>query len=105
MTRCTPHLIAVAFRITACNASISAQPETLAERRAKEGDVKAQADFGITCNGRGAPQNVADWCKFSHPNQIYLKKKVAHLVGLFCFACFVPMFHTSLVVLAGTEDI
>nr|ADI23833.1 hypothetical protein [uncultured gamma proteobacterium HF4000_48E10] len=48
MTRRPPRLIAVAILITACGVSISTQPETVAELRAKaeQGDAEAQYEFG-----------------------------------------------------------
>ena len=60
MTWRTPRLIAVAILITACSASISAQPEAVAELRAaaEQGDAEAQANLGLMYeNGRGVPQD------------------------------------------------
>ena len=49
MTRLPPRLIAVAILITACSVSISAQPETVDELRAKaeQGDAAAQYNLGL----------------------------------------------------------
>ena len=60
MTRRAPHLITVAFLITACSVSISAQPATDAELRAKaeQGDAEAQYNLGMLyADGRGVPQD------------------------------------------------
>ena len=60
MTRLPPRLIAVAILITACSVSISAQPETVDELRAKaeQGDAAAQYNLGMLyADGRGVPQN------------------------------------------------
>ena len=60
MTRLAPRFIAVAILITVCGASISAQPETEAELRAKaeQGDVAWQAGlWGMYAFGRGVALN------------------------------------------------
>ena len=60
MTWRAPRLIAVAILITACSVSISAQPATDAELRAKaeQGDAAAQYNLGMLyADGRGVPQD------------------------------------------------
>ncbi len=63
MTRLPPRLIAVAILITACSVSISAQPETVDELRAKaeQGDAAAQYNLGTQyADGRGVPQDLVE---------------------------------------------
>ena len=63
MTWRTPRLIAVAILITACSASIFAQPEAVAELRAaaEQGDAVAQFNLGVMyATGEGVPQDDAE---------------------------------------------
>ena len=71
MTWRTPRLIAVAIIITACSASISAQPEAVAELRAaaEQGDAVAKYNLGVMyAIGEGVPQDEAEavrWWRLS----------------------------------------